>query len=78
MGNPVFERITVGSSPGETVLGGYSLITAEDLEAAVALAKGCPILERGGAVEVGELGAVGPAPLAAAVEDCARAADLAG
>jgi YCII-related domain len=54
-GAPVFERTTLGGAPTDTVLGGYSLVRAEDLEAAVALAKGCPILERGGAVEVGVL-----------------------
>jgi hypothetical protein len=37
------------------VLGGYSLITAGDLEAAVELAKGCPFLHQGGGIEVGEL-----------------------
>ena len=30
-------------------------MTADDLEAAVALAKGCPFLEDGGGVEVGAL-----------------------
>jgi hypothetical protein len=54
-GAPVFDRSTLGNSPTGTELGGYSLVRADDLEAAVALAKGCPILERGGAVEVGQL-----------------------
>ena len=54
-GAPVFDRSTLGSAPTDTVLGGYSLVKAADLEAAVALAKGCPILERGGAVEVGAI-----------------------
>jgi hypothetical protein len=56
-GNRVVERSTLGSCAADTVLGGYSLISAEDLEAAVGLAKGCPILERDGGVEVGELAA---------------------
>jgi hypothetical protein len=59
------------------VLGGYSLITAADLEAAVILGKGCPFLENGGGVEVGELTLLKPGTLAATVEDHARAAGLA-
>ena len=34
------------------VVGGYTLIKAKDVDEAAALAKGCPILERGGEVEV--------------------------
>lgn len=34
------------------VVGGYTLIKATDLAQAVELAKGCPILQRGGDVEV--------------------------
>ena len=55
MGHPVFERTALGSPAGDTVLGGYSIVTAEDLEVAVTLAKACPILERGGGVEVGAI-----------------------
>ena len=36
-------------------LGGYSLVKANSLEEAVELAKGCPILTRGGNVEVREI-----------------------
>lgn len=54
MGNPVFERDTVGVT-SDTVLGGYSLVDADDLDAAVAIAKSCPLVSRGGGVEVGEL-----------------------
>ena len=54
-GNPVFERSTLGNCVSDTVLGGYSLVTADDLEAAVGLAKGCPFLGSGGGVEIGEL-----------------------
>ena len=54
-GNPVFERQTLGNCETDTQLGGYSLINADSLAAAVALAKGCPALERGGGVEVGAL-----------------------
>jgi hypothetical protein len=59
MGKPVVERASVGNcDPGSTVLGGYSLIQAEDLEAALTIAKGCPHLDRKGGVEVGQLGAI--------------------
>jgi hypothetical protein len=34
------------------IIGGYTLIEARDLEQAVELSKGCPILEAEGAVEV--------------------------
>lgn len=55
LGNPVFERTTVGNCGPDTDLGGYTLITADDLDAAVALTKGNPLLQAGGGVEVGEL-----------------------
>jgi hypothetical protein len=45
----------LGTSTADTSLGGYSLIRATSLDAAVDLARGCPILSYGGAVEVGEL-----------------------
>jgi len=48
-GNPIFQSATVGNCGADTRLGGYSLITADDLDAALALAKGCPAL----GVEVG-------------------------
>jgi hypothetical protein len=54
-GNPVFRAETVGSSAAGTVLGGYSLVNAADLDAAVALAGGCPGLDAGMGVEVGEV-----------------------
>jgi hypothetical protein len=41
--------VTDGGSSG---LGGYSIVNADDLDAAVAMAKGCPILANGGRVEV--------------------------
>jgi hypothetical protein len=52
-GNPVFESSALGNCGPGTKLGGYSLITADDLEAALALAKGCPALPDGAGVEVG-------------------------
>jgi hypothetical protein len=54
-GNPVFSSTTLGATGVETALGGYTLVSADDLEAAVALATSCPALSHGGGVEVGEL-----------------------
>ena len=54
-GNPVFEVSSVGNCDERTRLGGYSFVTADDLESAVALAKGSPTLGAGGGVEVGEI-----------------------
>jgi YCII-related domain len=54
-GNPVFASKALGMSPAETRLGGYTLISADDLDAAVALAEKCPVLKHSGGVEVGEL-----------------------
>jgi hypothetical protein len=52
-GNPVFEATELGNCGESTALGGYSFVTAEDLESAVAIAKGSPALDAGGGVEVG-------------------------
>lgn len=54
-GNPVFERTTLGTIGDNTNLGGYSIVTAADLEAATAIARGCPALTEGGGVEIGLL-----------------------
>jgi YCII-related domain len=54
-GNPVFDWRALGNTGADTTLGGYTLIHADDLEAAIALAKGHPLLQQGGGVEVGEL-----------------------
>lgn len=46
---------TVSDGPfaeAKDVIGGYTLIKARDLEEASELARGCPIIERGGQVEV--------------------------
>jgi hypothetical protein len=77
VGNPVFDRSAVGNCATDTVLGGYSLITADDLDAAVALAKGCPAIESGGGVEVGELTLLNVESVATNVADHARATQLA-
>jgi hypothetical protein len=55
LGNPVFNRATVGDSPDGAVPGGYSLVTADNLDEALTLAKGCPIVAAGGGAEAGEL-----------------------
>jgi hypothetical protein len=60
LGAPVGATTTVGAdgaaSPGGGVnpVTGYSLLTADSLDAAVVLAKGCPILAAGGSIEVAE------------------------
>jgi hypothetical protein len=56
MGRPVFSRATIGTASAEsTQLGGYSVVTAQNLDEALALAKGCPAVAAGGGVDVGEL-----------------------
>src|SRR5262245_2908420 len=60
-GNPVFEVSALGDCGPDTRVGGYSLITADDLDAAVAIAKECPVLDRQGGVEVGPLTPIYPA-----------------
>ena len=58
LGKPVMEASVLGNAGTDTRLGGYTVITAEDLEAAISIAKGCPFLGIGGGVEVGLLGEV--------------------
>ncbi len=59
-GNPVGANATVKSDGtvtpggGANPASGYSLIEADSLDAAVAKARGCPILNAGGSVEVAE------------------------
>lgn len=60
-GNPVGLSSTVhpdGSvtcDGGANPLSGYSLIGADDIARATELARGCPILEAGGTVEIAEI-----------------------
>jgi hypothetical protein len=55
-GWPVFEPSEViGAAGPSTRLGGFSIVTADDLEAALSMARSCPTIERGGGVEVGLL-----------------------
>ena len=53
-GNPVVESTRLGTcESGMGRLGGYSLVTADGLDAAVAMAKACPFIWQGGGVEIG-------------------------
>ena len=58
-GNPVSQVKTVAadgsvSDGGTNPSTGYSIIKADNIDAAVALAKGCPVLQGGASVEVAE------------------------
>jgi len=57
-GNPFGETRNVDSTgvtgPNDSPATGYTVIDAADIDAAVAAAKGCPILEAGGSVEVAQ------------------------
>jgi len=58
-GAPFSNSSTVGSdgavsTSGASKLTGYSVVDADGLDAAVAMAKGCPVLTAGGNVEVYE------------------------
>jgi hypothetical protein len=56
IGQPVAESATVGDCGNDIrPLGGYSLIKADDLDAALRVAKDCPFVDVGGGVEVGLL-----------------------
>jgi hypothetical protein len=47
--------VVPGDKPSVDELGGYIVVTAESLDAAKDLAKGCPGLASGGRVEIGEI-----------------------
>ena len=54
---PIAKTVGAGGSVsdgGSRGLTGYSIVAADNLDAAVELAKGCPVLEVGGAVDVYE------------------------
>ncbi|HEX4671387.1 MAG TPA: hypothetical protein VH279_03910 [Solirubrobacteraceae bacterium] len=58
-GAPTGTAKTVGTNGsvndgGSRGLTGYSIVSADSIDSAVALAKGCPVLEVGGAVDVYE------------------------
>ena len=54
-GSRVGEGRPLGNHGTDTVLGGYLVINADDLDAAITVAKGCPGLQQGGGVEVGAI-----------------------
>lgn len=60
-GNPVGASKTIATDGSTTDGGGanpvtgYSLLQATDLDTAVTLAKGCPIFQAGGSIEVAEV-----------------------
>jgi hypothetical protein len=54
-GDQIFERATAGPAVTDSILSGYSVVTADDLQSALALANGCPGLQEGFSVEVGTL-----------------------
>jgi hypothetical protein len=54
VGNAVTGYASLGEVGGSgSRMVGYSVVSAEDLDAALALAKDCPVLRVGGGVEVG-------------------------
>ncbi|MEM7140140.1 MAG: hypothetical protein AAF548_03845 [Actinomycetota bacterium] len=59
-GNPIAFAKTLGSDGsvsdggGSNPLTGYSLVQTDDIDAAVELARGCPVLHNDGNVEVAE------------------------
>jgi hypothetical protein len=54
-GYPGTAAATLGASAAATTLGGYSLIRAGNMQDALALGRGCPMLDHGGTVEIAEL-----------------------
>lgn len=58
--NPLKDTSTVNPDGGVTVGGastmsGYTIVEAESMDAALAMAKSCPFLDIGGSLEVSEL-----------------------
>jgi hypothetical protein len=45
---------TVGDTPAGSMASGYTIVNADSLDSAVAMAKACPILQNGGQVSVYE------------------------
>jgi hypothetical protein len=56
LGNPTGDAVTVhangsvSAGGGPVAVGGFSVVSAADLNAAASLAKGCPVLKAGGSV----------------------------
>src|SRR6478752_5896850 len=53
-GAPFGPSAAVGGGAATSALTGYSILQADDLASAVALADGCPVLKAGGSVHVYE------------------------
>ncbi len=57
-GNPVSQVRTIAADgsvgSGGSTVSGYSILKADDIDGAVALAKGCPVLLGGATIEVAE------------------------
>lgn len=57
-GNPVIRAASIAPDGAETEnptsLSGYSIISADDLAGATAIAKGCPVLKNGHTVQISE------------------------
>ncbi len=60
MGNPIGQHTTIlpdGSTSDDNVpdpVTGFTIVEAADMAAAIAMARGCPVLASGGRIEVGE------------------------
>jgi hypothetical protein len=60
VGNAVTEHASLGEVGGSgSRMIGYSVLSGEDMDSALALAKDCPVLRVGGGVEVGPVMEVG-------------------
>jgi hypothetical protein len=53
---------------------GYSVVSAANVDAATQLAQGCPLLQRGGGVEIAELTPLDPEAATAASANSTQAA----
>ena len=74
-GNPVFgNRQAVGHDGCETLIRGYSVVSAANVDAAAQLAQGCPLLQRGGGVEIAELTPLDSGPTTAGADKSTQAA----
>ena len=60
-GNAVIETSSLGNLGEGTRIGGYLGVTAGDLDAALAVAGGCPSLGLGGGIEIGLIAIPPPA-----------------
>jgi hypothetical protein len=55
MGKPATAASQAGNCEGDLRLGGFSVIEADNMDAALKIARGCPSISAGGGVEVGAL-----------------------